>query len=344
VKLPVVPILLLAAMLLSSCARDPEIVLSGPTMGTTYTVRVVAAPPAVTAARLREMIDDVLASIDRQMSGYRPDSELARFNASTSTEWFEVSADMVAVIDTAASIAERSGGVLDITVAPLVSLWGFGPGGEAQELPQQSALQAARARVGYLKLHTRTEPPAVRKDIGDLTIDLNAVAPGYAVDLLMQRLAALGIQHCMVDVGGEIRAQGRNHRGAAWRIAVEKPQDAKQGPNLILELDDKAVATSGEYRHFFVRDGRRYSHTIDPRTAHPVDHDLASVTVVSATALEADGWATALNVLGPDQGYELAARLEIPALFTQWKNGTLQSRSTPQFDAYVAVKPQRERG
>ena len=339
VKLPVV-LILLTSILLSSCAREPEIVLSGPTMGTTYTVKVVAAPPAVTAARLRQTIDDVLATIDRQMSGYRPDSEVSRFNASSSTQWFDVSPEMITVVEAALNIAEHSGGALDITVAPLVAMWGFGPAGEPEHMPDDAQLNAVRERVGYRNLQARAESPALRKQIGELTIDLNSVAPGYAVDLLMQRLASLGVQHCMVDIGGEIRARGLNHQRQPWRVAVEKPRDGDPEPYLVVQLDDVAVATSGEYRHTLVRDGRRYSHTIDPRSGRPVDHDLASVVVISATALEADGWATAFNVLGAADGYALAARLSIPALFIQWKDGVQISRATPSFLPFVVAAPQ----
>lgn len=323
-------------LLLSGCAQEPQIVLSGPTMGTTYTVKIVAAPPDVTAARVRATIDDVLATVDRQMSGYRTDSEVSRFNASVSTEWFEVSPELHDVIAAALSIGEQSGGALDITVAPLVTLWGFGPSGEAVNLPDSSQLDAMQERIGYQKLHVRDAPAALRKEHAELSVDLNSVAPGYAVDLLVERLGALGIRNCMVDVGGEIRVRGRSLGAKPWRIAVEKPVDGDSAPYLIVELGEEAVTTSGEYRHSVTRDGVRLSHTIDPRTGWPVEHDLASVVVIAATALEADGWATALNVLGPEQGYDLASRLGLAALFIQWKDGALVHRATPQFEPYMA--------
>lgn len=337
VKLILAPMLLMP-LLMSGCAREAEIVLSGPTMGTTYTVKAVAAPPDVTAAHLRETIDNVLATVDRQMSGYRPDSELSRFNASRSTDWFAVSPEMSTVVAAAQGIAERSGGALDITVAPLVALWGFGPAGEQASLPDEARLQDVRRRIGHSKLSTRAEPPAVRKDIAELSIDLNAVAPGYAVDLMIERLEALGIRNCMVDIGGEVRVLGQGPTGP-WRIAVEKPADGEPEPYLILELDRVAVATSGEYRHSRMREGRRLSHSIDPRTARPVDHDLASVVVIADTALEADGWATAFNVLGSEQGYALASRLGLSALFIHRKDGELQHRATPGFERYLANAP-----
>jgi len=309
-------------------------------MGTTYSVKIANPPANVAAAQLQATIDAVLARIDREMSGYRPDSELSRFNASTSTDWFEVSADVIAVVDEALAVAAVTDGALDITVAPLVDLWGFGPSGEPAELPADELVERTRTRTGYRKIATRKQPAALRKEIPDLTLDLNAVAPGFASDLLFEQLVALGVNDLMVDIGGEIRARGRNARGEAWRIAVERPVDAEPEPFAIVQLDNMAVTTSGEYRHYYVRNGQRYSHTIDPRTGRPVRHVLASVVVVSTTALRADAWTTALNVLGEDAGYELAVQRNIPALFILPDGDKWRSRMTPAFQTYLAVAPQ----
>jgi thiamine biosynthesis lipoprotein len=209
-------------------------------------------------------------------------------------------------------------------------------------LPDEAEVQRARQRTGYRKLQVRADPPAVRKEAGDVMIDLNAVAPGYAVDAIVERFASLGIRHCMVEIGGEIRVMGRSRSGKAWRIAVEKPVGGESEPYAVLELDGAAVATSGEYRPSYTRDGRRSSHTIDPRTGRPVDHDLASVVVVATSALEADGWATALNVLGPERGHALALQLGISALFIVSDGRELRYRATPGFENYLAVSPHAE--
>lgn len=333
--------LLAAALYLCACTRDhPEIVFAGPTMGTTYSVKIVNPPANVAPAQLQATIDAVLARIDREMSGYRPDSELSRFNAATSTDWFEVSTDVVTVVDAALAVAAITQGALDITVAPLVALWGFGPSGEPADLPADELVERTRARTGYRKVTTRKQPAALRKEIPDLTLDLNAVAPGFAADLLLEQLLALGVSDVMVDIGGEVRARGRNAQSEAWRIAVEKPVDAEPEPFAIVRLDNMAVTTSGEYRHYYVRNGQRYSHTIDPRTGRPVRHTLASVVVVSPTALEADAWTTALNVLGEDAGYELAVQRNIPAMFILPDGGKWRARMTPAFKTYLAVAPQ----
>lgn len=308
-------------------------------MGTTYTVKVASPPAPIDSHALRVVIDDVLARIDRSMSGYRSDSEISRFNASPSTEWIDVSADVATVIRAALEISELSHGAFDVTVMPLVNAWGFGTARSADPLPDDSAIARIRDRVGYQKLHVRADPPALRKDAGDITIDLNGIAPGYAVDLLAERLLSMHIENFMIDIGGEVRARGCNSSGEPWRIAVEQPVDADPAAYAIVQLDNMSVTTSGEYRHYYLRDGRRYSHTIDPRTGKPVEHDLASVVVIGPTSMHIDAWATALNVLGSDAGYALANERHLPVMFIDGPADRLRPRMTPQFQRYLVVSP-----
>lgn len=326
---------LFCTLLLAACTRSPqELELSGPTMGTTYTVKVAAPPASLDSARLRATIDDVLAQIDRSMSGYRSDSEVARFNASASTQWYEVSGELAAVVQAALDISEKSAGAFDITVAPLVAAWGFGPAGEPKALPNAAQLAQIAASVGYRKLHAQLDPPALRKDVAELSIDLNGIAPGFAVDRLADRLAALHAENFMIDIGGEIRARGHNARGEPWHIAIERPVDTQRAPYAGVWLDGASVSTSGEYRDYYERDGRRYSHTIDPRTRQPLERAPGSVVVIAASTASADGWATALNVLGPQEGLALAAREHLPVLFIERQGNGWRSQSTPQFERY----------
>jgi FAD:protein FMN transferase len=328
-------LVLCCALLTAACGRArEELVLSGPAMGTTYTVKVVAPPASVDGARLRTTIEESLAQIDRSMSGYRADSEVTRFNASTSTQWHDVSAELATVVQTALAISEKSGGAFDITVAPLVAAWGFGPGGRPQELPDAEQIARTGASVGFRKLHVRSAPPALRKDVAELAIDLNGIAPGFAVDLVADRLLALRVEHFMIDIGGEIRARGRNARGEPWHIAIEHPVDTRRAPYAGVRLDGASVSTSGEYRDYYERDGRRYSHTIDPRTARPLDRAPGSVVVVAPLTALADGWATALNVLGPRDGLALAATEHMPVLFIARDGEGWHSQSTPEFERY----------
>ncbi len=303
-------------------------------MGTTYTVKVAAPPASLDSSQLRETIDDVLAQVDLSMSGYRSDSEVAQFNASTSTEWYEVSADLAALVQTALEISAKSGGAFDITVGPLVAAWGFGPAGQPQTLPSAAQIADLGAAVGYRKLHVRLAPPALRKDVAQLSIDLNGIAPGFAVDRLADRLRALHADNFMIDIGGEVRARGRSARGESWHIAIEHPVDTQRAPYAGVWLYDASISTSGEYRDYYERDGRRYSHTIDPRTGWPLDRAPGSVAVVASSTALADGWATALNVLGPREGLALAAQEHMPVLFIEREGDGWRAQSTPEFERY----------
>jgi thiamine biosynthesis lipoprotein len=327
--------------LLNGCSGAAEqIVLSGPTMGTTYTVKIPRSSSTPAARTIRIAIESELELIDRSMSGYRNDSEISKFNAARSTEWFEVSEELAFVIATALEVSELSNGAFDITVAPLVRLWGFGPYSDVPiQLPSLGALAAASERVGYRKLQARTHPAALRKDTPDLHVDLNGIAPGFAVDRIARHFEAMGIEDYMIEIGGEVRVRGRNAENGAWRIAVERPEDSKAVPFAILQLDDMSVTTSGEYRHYYDLQGSRYSHTIDPRTGRPVAHELASVVVLHPESIYTDAWATAFNVLGAEAGHALAMRRAMPVLFIHKKSGRFVATMTPAFEKYVAVGP-----
>jgi thiamine biosynthesis lipoprotein len=330
-----IPIACGALLAVAACTNRPsELALSGPTMGTVYSVKVADAPQEVDAAEVRTAIDEVLAEIDRGMSVYRDDSEIARFNASKSVDWFAVSPDVAAVVGAALEVSELSEGAFDVTVAPLVAAWGFGPDG-ARAAPDSGELAQISERVGFTKLHVRADPPALRKDVAELTVDLNGIAPGFAVDRLVERFIAMRIERFMIEIGGEVRTRGRNSKGEPWRVAIERPVDVERSPYAIVQLEDAAVATSGEYRNYYVRDGQRYSHTIDPRTSRPIEHDLGSVVLIGSTATEVDAWATALNVLGPERGYELAQRRGLAAMFIKKDGSGWHSRTTPRFAPYL---------
>jgi thiamine biosynthesis lipoprotein len=322
----------IAAGALAACSRPPqEQVFSGPTMGTTYTVKTLDTGD-VTASEIGGRIEATLAEVDVEMSTYRDDSALARFNASTSTDWYPVPGELAAVLEAAQELARLTDGAFDVTVAPLVDLWGFGPQGDPGAVPDPEALAAARARVGYGKLEVRLDPPALRKQRADLEVDLNAIAPGHAVDRIAAQLEAIGVVDYLVDVGGELRVRGRNARGQPWRVAVERPSDGPREVYTVIELDTGAVATSGDYRQYFESNGRRYSHTIDPRTAEPVTHALASVAVVRESAMLADGLATALAVLGPEAGQALVESQHLAALFIVREGSGFSESSTPAFE------------
>jgi len=295
---------------------------AGSTMGTLY--RVTADCPVNVA---RDVARE-LARVNQEMSTYDESSTLSRFNRSVPGRWFAVSADLVAVVAVAAQLSVVSAGAFDVTVGPLVNLWGFGPNGFSGVRPAQEQIDAALARVGHVHLEYRAKPPALRKR-EDIYVDLSAIAKGYGVDRLAQLLIESACGDFLVEIGGEVRTRGTNERGAPWRVGVEVPDPESIGVvQRVLHLREHSVATSGDYRNFLEQDGVRFSHTIDPRTGQPVNHGLASVTVVHTSAMWADGYATLLNVLGPQAGFSFAQDTGLAALFIVRTENGFEERYT----------------
>jgi thiamine biosynthesis lipoprotein len=321
-----------ALALLASCARPPtQVVLSGPTMGTSWHLRAVPPASGPDAAVIGEILRRSLEEIDLAMSTYRPDSAISRFNASDSVEWFEVPQALADTVAESLRIGAVSGGAFDITISPVVALWGFGTGTPREQPPTDHEIAAALAFTGQGKLAARENPPALRKAVPGLRLDLDAIAPGYAVDLVAERLRTRGVDNYMIEIGGEVRVHGRNVQGEAWRIGIERPDEEGRSVARVLNLTDMAVSTSGDYRDFFEAEGQRYSHTLDPRSGRPVTHSLASVTILRPTAVEADGLATALSVLGPDEGFALAESQGWAALFIRRTADGFSQRETSAF-------------
>ncbi len=242
-----------------------------------------------------------------------------------------MSAQTAAVVAEAQRFSELSNGAFDITVGPLVDLWGFGPDPRTGLVPEEPALEAAARRVGYRHLEVRDHPPGLRKAIPGLGIDLSAIAKGYAVDRIAALLLSLDISDFMVEIGGEVRVSGRKPDGSFWRIGIETPRAGPRDVHRIVELDGVAMATSGDYRNYFEQDGKRYSHTIDPKTGKPIEHRLASITIIDESAMFADAMATAMMVLGPEAGMDLGERLELAALFVVKRETGFESLATSRF-------------
>lgn len=315
---------------------DTLLELSGPTMGTYYQVKVANPPAGVTQASLQSGVDQVLGEVNRQISTYDPESELSRFNRNPGTGWIEVSRDLLSVVEEGSRTSRISDGAFDVTVGPLVNLWGFGPDPKTDSVPSDQAIQEAMERVGYERLQLHTEPPAFRKERGDMYVDLSALGEGYGADRVAEYLIGRGVTDFMVAVAGAIRVQGHNAKGTPWAIAVEEPTPGKRAVHRIIQITDEGLSTSGDYRNYFERDGRRYSHEIDPRTGRPVEHRLASVTVISESAMRADALATALMVLGDEQGLAVAEGQGIAALFIVRTTAGFREEATAAFARYLA--------
>lgn len=318
--------------------RGPEVFsFKGPTMGTTFAVTVVADRfGGVESEALRAAISDELDEMNRLMSNYRPDSEISRFNAHQSLDAFPLSAPMLEVLVISEEVSSLSGGAFDITMPPLLEAWGFGPHADPERDPPTAAtLEALSTRVGQGLLLLDRHAKTARKGHEELEIDLSAIAPGYAADRLAALLSMRGYSRFMVDVGGEFSVLGHNQRDDPWRIGIERPTETRtDAPVLqsVVYLERGALATSGDYRTYREISGRRISHTIDPRTQKPIAHGLASVTVIAENAARADALATALNVLGPEEGLALATEQALPIMMIIREGGGFTTHTTPAFD------------
>lgn len=306
-------------------ATAPVMSLSGTTMGTTWQVKV--ADVVEDGDALQGKIQLRLDEINRLMSTYDPQSELSQFNASPSTDWYDVSQETATVVAAALEVAERSHGAFDPTVGKLVKLWNFGSGPRTEELPSDEDVEAALARVGYKQIDVRLTPPGLRKTHAEVELDLSAIAKGYAVDALDTLLSENGYEQTMVEIGGEVRVSGRKH-GQNWKLGVERPALDERSLLATVELQDEALATSGDYRNYFVHASVRYSHTIDPRTGRPVTHQLASASVVDPSCMTADAWATAMMVLGPQEGLRLAEQQQMPVLLIERDGDRFRERAS----------------
>jgi thiamine biosynthesis lipoprotein len=324
--------LVLAAMLLAACGeRTPSWQLTGDTMGTRFTVTIVQAMHGDQRDAMQQDIDAALQDVENAMSTYLVHSEISRFNASTSGDWFSVSESTCRAIEIADRVSRLSVGAFDVTVGPLVNLWGFGPDPVRFEPPPDADIDAARARVDYRLLHADCDQPALRKDRPDVYVDLSAYAKGFGVDRVAELLESRGMHRYLVEVGGELRVRGLNADDEPWSVAIETPVEPGGEGMRILRLTDGAMATSGDYRNYFESGGRRFSHSIDPRTGRPTRHGLAAVTVAGDSAALADALATALLVLGPDDGFALATSEEIPAYFQIRTASGFEQRATRAF-------------
>jgi len=292
--------------------------MAGATMGTTWSLKVSLPDGAPTAwvDAIRDTVQSRLDRIESLMSTWDSTSELSRFNRSRSTSATPLSPETIAVMAIAAEVGERSGGALDVTVAPLVAAWGFGPeGAEEPGPPPPSVRDSLRARVGLDRLRLDVEAGTAAKSHPGVVVDLSAVAKGYALDIAAEGVARMGADAFALEVGGEVRAQGAKPDGSSWRVAVEAPTPESRTVFRVLDLLNEAIASSGDYRNSYEIDGVRYGHILDPRSGLPVRWQGYSVSVLHPEAVRADAWATALSVLGPDEGLALAESLGLSALF-----------------------------
>lgn len=334
-------VLLLCCISLIACQQpvdDAVTTIHGQTMGTTYSVKVVDLAH-VSNSELSKGIKHKLDVIEQLMSTWRPDSELSKFNQAPTGKWITLSFDTIYVLDLALSICRQSQGSFDITIAPLVNLWGFGARLDQANInidavPVDKEIVSAMLQVGCQYLLVDKNNQRAKKQ-ADVIIDVSAIAKGYAVDKISAYLDSLGLNDYLIEVGGELRLKGSKPGDRNWTIAIESPLFDMRRAHYTLVPGNAAVATSGDYRNYFEINGQRYSHTIDPTTCKPVTHTLASVTVVDKTAARADAYATTLMVMGPDSGYQFALKNGLAAYFIFRQENRFSELQTPQFSTLI---------
>ena len=284
------------------------VLINGLTMGTTYSIKIKTSDAVVNQEKIRADIEKILLEINQKMSTYIVDSELSVINFSNSLDSNLISDDLFKVISHANTISKTTNGAFDITVGPLVNLWGFGPNKSENKIPSNEEIELIKKNIGYKKIYLNKETTSIKKLHPDLYVDLSGIAKGFAVDKIALYLNSYNLENYLVEIGGELIAKGTNEDNEVWQIGIENPNN-----NLakIIGLKDIAMATSGDYRNYFEKNGVRYSHTINPNTGKPIKHKLASVTVLDKTAMNADALATAFMVLGPAKTIELANELKI---------------------------------
>lgn len=303
-------------------------------MGTSYNLKIVPGNRVFDMERVKARVQSELDYLESLMSTYQESSEITQFNRAEVAQEYKFSPETFEVLAMSENISDMSSGAFDITVGPLVSLWGFGPGKSRLAPPDADNIRDALTNIGYSNLILDKENSSAKK-VANIQLDLSAIAKGYAVDRVASVLEEVGVLNYLVEVGGETKAKGVNDKGLVWRLGIEKPDELGRNALAVIEVDGMALATSGDYRNYFMSDGKRFSHTIDPKTGAPVEHQLASVSVLAKSCIEADAFATALLVLGEEKGFDFAKKHNLNAYFIYRDADQYKIRVTDGFKPHL---------
>ena len=320
-------------------AERPMVEIHGRTMGTFYGVKVVGDFPGGQPA-LQTQVDSLLKHYNDEISTYDPNSSLSKFNQQQTITPFPVSQEMADIVISALRVGQRTQGVLDVTVGPLVNLWGFGPDKRPVKTPTDEQITAARQRVGIQHLHVdvSADHAALRKDVPNIYVDLSTIGEGFGADKVAEFLESRGVHNYLVEIAGASRSRGVNAKGDPWKLAIQKPTDELDEVQAIIKPDGRAISTSGSYRNYYELDGKRYSHIIDPATGKPITHRLVSATVITPTSLEADGLDTALMVMGPEKAMAFAKQQRLAVYLVIKTDKGFKAEYSESFEPYL-VKP-----
>lgn len=327
-------LLLLIPLVCVSCSEDAEYSkITGSTMGTTY--NVIIESNQIDPQEVYDDIEVELEDINQLMSTYIPDSEINRFNTLNDQSCFRFSDKTWEVLLVSKKVYQQTDGAFDITLGPLISRWGFDAEEFETKVPSQNEINQLLTKVGTDKLQFDLANQCISKTLPDITINLSAIAKGYAVDRVTQIVKNHGIDNYLVEIGGETKGKGVNPSSFAWRVAIERPVNAKQQKMLIVSLADTSIATSGDYRNYFEVAGQRFSHTIDPKTGFPVTHALTSVSVIHPSNMYADAYATALTVMGSQNALEFATKHNLAVFLIRHQEDKLESKQSDEFGQYI---------
>lgn len=333
-RIILLPILCLLCI---SCSEEiPYSKITGSTMGTTYSV--ILRSDSVSPDVVYEDIEVELKDINQLMSTYIPDSEINRFNALTNTSCFRFSDKSWEVLVASLKVYQTTNGAFDITMGPLISRWGFDAEEYEEKVPSKLEVQSLLAQTGTDKLHFDFTNQCISKSLPEVTINLSAIAKGYGVDRVAHIVEQHGVYNYLVEIGGETKAKGHNPNGNDWRVAVENPSTIEQRKMLVVGLTESSIATSGDYRNYFTVDGKRFSHTINPTTGYPIEHSLASVSVIHPQNMYADAYATAFSVMGVQRSLKLANSLNLPVFIVEHSNQQDEepdTHSNDEFESYI---------
>ncbi|WP_227318682.1 FAD:protein FMN transferase ApbE [Cedecea davisae] len=331
----------MALLALAGCDNQQNdaangLVLEGKTMGTYWRVSL-AGVDKTQQTQLKDKIQAQLDGDDWLMSTWKKDSALSLFNQSASTELYPVSEAMSDIITMALRIGAKTDGAMDITVGPLVNLWGFGPDKQPLHTPNQAQIDAAKALTGlqHLKVINASGQQWLQKDLPGLYVDLSTIGEGYAADHLARLMEQNGISRYLVSVGGAVTTRGTNPQGKAWRVAIQKPTDRENAVQAMVDVNGHGISTSGSYRNYYELDGKRISHIINPQTGRPIEHKLVSATVIAPTAMEADGWDTGLMVLGEEKAKQVAEKEGLAVYLISKEGDGFRTWMSPQFKTFL---------
>lgn len=335
---PAIALVVLLIALLVGCDRAPQPVrLQGSVFGTGWSLTYMPIDEGPTSAQVREALLSAFDVVNVSMNTYDPDATISRFNRLPAAESIEVDWDFAYVFNEARRISEWSDGAYDVTVAPLLAVWGFGPDGPTN-FPTPEALQEAKSRVGLQHFDWQPRTRTLAKLTDGASLDFSSIAKGYGVDLAADALDELGIAQFMLEVGGEMQLRGQSPRGDAWRIAIERPQ-VGGGVQAAISLTNTGVATSGDYHNYFEREGKRYSHLVDPRTGYPIEHDLVAATVVHPSTGIADAWATALCIMGTEGALAVAEERGLAVYLVRRQGDEFVEHWSSGFAPYLSKSP-----